>query len=144
MTKKALATVLVLGVIISVGYFGTTHVLAGEIQTGGQDVLITRIAQKFNLNQSDVRAVFDSIKDERLADFRAKREERLSQAVKDGVITETQKSALIAKMDENVDGYQNNEGDLKNWFSDNGIDPVKLRTYLGFPGRAHFRHRMGR
>ncbi len=142
MNKKALATVLVLGVIISIGYFGTTHVLAGEINTTRHDTLITRLAEKFNLKESDVQAVFDSIKDERLADFKAKREEKLSQAVKDGVITEAQKTALIAKMDENISDHRKNKDDLKKWFDDNGIDHAKLRSYMGFPGKHHFGHKM--
>ena len=137
MNKKALATIMVLGVIISVGYFSTTSVAASDLNTG-RDTLITRISQRFNLNKSDVEAVFDAIHDERRSEINAKRAERLSQAVKDGVITEAQKNALLAKMEDRAGKRHERAEEMQKWFSDQGIDHAKLRSYLGF-GKGHIR-----
>jgi hypothetical protein len=136
MTKKALATIMVLGVIISVGYFAATPVRASDLNSN-RETLITRISQKFNLNKSDVEALFDSIHDEHKAEMKAKMEARLAQAVKDGVITETQKSALITKMEEHQDGKKESREDFKKWLESQGIDPEKLKHYLGFEMRMH-------
>lgn len=127
--KKTLAIVLTLGVIASVGYFGTTQVLASGTNPMYQN-LISRIAQKFNLNESDVEAVFNAVKDERLDDMKKAREEKLSQAVKDGVITEAQKALLLAKFGEHIKERGLKKEDMQKWFRDNGIDEVKLQNYL--------------
>jgi len=129
MNKKALTTIIVLGVIISIGYFATPA--KANNFNSGRDTLITRISQRFNLNKSDVEAVFDAIHDEHQSEMNAKREERLSQAVTDGVITQTQKDALIAKMQENHDNRIQYREDMDKWFTDQGIDKSKLKNYLG-------------
>lgn len=135
MNKKALTTIIVLGVIISVGYFATPA-KANDFNSG-RDTLITRISQRFNLNKSDVEAVFDAIHDERQSEMKAKREERLSQALTDGVITQAQKDLLIAKMDENHENRLQKREEMQKWFTDQGIDQTKLREYLGFGRNGH-------
>lgn len=134
MNKKLLTTILVLGVIISVGYFGTSHVLANE-NTPGYSTLVSRIAQKFNLKENDVEAVFSAVRDERQVEMKAKREESLDKAVQDGVITESQKVALLAKMEEHREARGEKKEAMQKWFSDQGIDASKLRSYLGFGER---------
>ena len=66
----------------------------------GHSSLITKIAQKFNLNETDVTAVFEEERNQRHAEMKAQMEEKLNQAVKDGKITEAQKTAILGKMDE--------------------------------------------
>lgn len=134
MNKKLLATILVLGVIVSVGYFGTTKVLANET-TPGYSTLVTRIAQRFNLKESDVEAVFTAVRDERMEQMKTQREEALSKAVADGVITEAQKISLLAKMEEHFEKRDENKEAMDKWFSEQGIDTSKLKTYLGFGER---------
>lgn len=136
MNKKALSTIIVLGVIISVGYFATPA-KANDFNSR-RDTLVTRISQRFNLNKSDVEAVFDAIHDERQSEMEAKREEKLTQAVKDGVITEDQKNALLVKMEDHAGQRQERAEEMQKWFSDQGIDHTKLRSYLGF-GKGHIR-----
>lgn len=121
--------VLALGLIASAGYFGTSFVLAGD-NTSAHQTLVYRIAQKFNLNESDVEAVFDAVRDEKQAEMKAKREERLSQAVKDGVLTEDQKTALLSKMEEHLSEKKENREEMQSWFKSQGIDETKLREYL--------------
>lgn len=134
MNKKVLATVLALGVIASVGYFGTTVVMADDTNPIHAN-LITKIAQKFNLKESDVQAVFDAVRDERQEEMKSQRTERLSQAVKDGVITEVQKQALLAKMEEHLGEKRANRAEMQKWFADNNIDETKLRDYLRPAGK---------
>lgn len=59
--------------------------------------LIDKITQKFNLNKDEVQKVFDQDKTDRQAAMEASYEDRLAQAVKDGKLTEEQKSKILAK-----------------------------------------------
>lgn len=138
MSKRLLTTILTLGVIASVGYFGTNFVLADE-ENPMHQTLVSRIAQKFNLSETDVKAVFESVRDERLEEMKTEREEKLSQAVSDGILTEVQKQALLSKMEELMGERQQNKEKLRAWFSEQGIDETKLRDYLGPVGRGEGR-----
>lgn len=138
MSKKLLLTLLVLGVITSVGYFGTSYVLADDDNPVHQ-TLISRLAQKFNLKESDVEAVFTAVRDERQAQMHQERQERLNQAVKDGVISSSQKDALLAKMQEHMGERQQNRSEMQSWFESQGIDQIKLREYLRPAGKGEGR-----
>ena len=59
--------------------------------------LIDKLATKFNLNKSEVQAVFDEHRTEMRATHEARYEERLAQAVRDGDLTEDQKTKILAK-----------------------------------------------
>jgi hypothetical protein len=76
LNKKTLAVVLALGAIASVGYFGGSYVLASD-NNPMHTTLVSRIAQKFNLNEADVEAVFEAVRDERQDEMKSQREERL-------------------------------------------------------------------
>ncbi|KKT82805.1 MAG: hypothetical protein UW80_C0031G0006 [Microgenomates group bacterium GW2011_GWC1_44_9] len=132
--KKMLSTILGLGVIVAVGYFGPNLVLASE-NTPAYTNMVSRIAQKFNLKESDVEAVFAAVKDERHAEMKSIREEKLSQAVSDGVITEAQKNNLLSKMEQNETARHEMRAEMQKWFADQGIDHEKLRGYLGHGNR---------
>lgn len=62
--------------------------------------LAQRIAEKFGLKQEDVQAVFDEHHEEHHAQMQTRFEERLTQLVKDGKLTEAQKQAIAAKVNE--------------------------------------------
>lgn len=59
--------------------------------------LITKIAQKFNLSEDDLKTVFEEDRQERQKVMQARYEEMLATAVKNGEITEEQKQLIIAK-----------------------------------------------
>lgn len=144
MTKQTLAIVLALGVIASVGYFGGSYVLA-EDNNPMHGALITKIAEKFNLKETDVEAVFEAVRDERQEEMKSQRTDRLNQAVKDGVVTEAQKTTLLTKMEEHIGERRENREEMQKWFTDNGIDELKLRDYLRPFGKAEGRRMsMGR
>lgn len=142
MKNKTLAVILALGVIASVGYFGTSYVLAGNTNPMHES-LVSKIAQKFNLKEADVEAVFEAVRDEKQEEMKSQRTERLNQAVKDGVIAEAQKNALLAKMDSHIEERGAKREEMQKWFTDNGIDETKLRDYLRPEGKGEGRG-MGR
>lgn len=75
MKKQTLAIVLALGVIASVGYFGGNYVLADDynpIHTS----LVSKIAQKFNLKEADVEAVFEAVRDEKQEEMKSQKHMR--------------------------------------------------------------------
>lgn len=134
LNKKTLATLLALGVITAGGYFGVKSVKADE--TFPHSDVVQKIAEKFSLNESDVQAVFDSVHEEHMQQMQTSREERLNQAVSDGVLTEDQKNALIQKMEEHIGERQQNREEMQAWFNEQGIDETKLHEYLGFGGHG--------
>lgn len=62
--------------------------------------LVDKLAQKFNLNKTDVQKVFDEDHAAHDAERQQQMESRLSQAVKDGKLTQTQADAIKSKMAE--------------------------------------------
>lgn len=104
--------------------------------SGGTQSLVDKIATKFNLNKSDVQAVFDEDRSAHEAERQQKLEERLSQAVTDGKITSDQKDQILAKlkdMQTYMDSIKDKSADerrslmktkmdeLRQWAEDNGL-----------------------
>jgi hypothetical protein len=123
-----------LGGLVSAGYFGAGTILADN--NNSHDTLISKISQTFNLNESDVEAVFQSVRDERQVEMKKQQEERLNDAVNDGVITEEQKNTMLTKMQEHQAQKGQNREEMQKWFEEQGIDQTKLRNYLGDQGRG--------
>lgn len=127
--------------------------------TSGISSLIDKIATKFNLNKDEVKAVFDEEQAtrhaERQAEMKTRTEERLTEAVTDGDITQAQKDLITAKLSEiqtkqtdisqiTDDGDRNAamaqlHADLAKWAADNDIDT----QWIMFGGRGGG-HGMGR
>ena len=63
----------------------------------GMDAIIQKLVSRFNLNEADVKAVFDEQHAEMEQQMQAKMEADLTQAVTDGKLTEDQKQKIIAK-----------------------------------------------
>ena len=105
---------------------------AGQFPT-----LIQKIIEKFNLNPTEVQKVIDEEKQEREKQRLSLLEERLNQAVKDGVINEEQKKALLERWQKMWQERQQNREENQKWFEENKIDWQKLRPYgIGFGGRG--------
>lgn len=141
--------------LASVG--GSAIVSASTSGNDASDSLVKKIAVKFNLNESDVASVFDEERSAREAEMKTKTEERLSQAVADGKITEEQKQKIIAKLDEMKSEREANKDSMKDktdeerkaemdakktelekWASDNGISTEYLRPEGGHHGPGGF------
>lgn len=122
---------------------------------GNSSTLVQKIADKFHINTSDVQAVFDQERSERQAEMQVKFEERLTQLVKDGKITNAQKQLIIAKHKElqatrqaNGSAWQNMSSEerrvqmqaekqaLDDWAKQNGIDHSYLFGGMGMRGHG--------
>jgi flagellar biosynthesis GTPase FlhF len=102
--------------------------------------IVQKLVEKFNLNEDEVKSFFDEQRQERQQQMLQTKEERLNQAVSDGVITEGQKQALQEKWQEmwqerQVEREQHQE-EMQNWFEEQGIDPEALMQYGGFGHRG--------
>ena len=128
----AVAGLITIGAVSANAYFG-----------GGQhhDEMVKELAEKLGIDQSKVQSAFDEIHEEHMEQVEAHVEERLNQAVADGKITESQKTAIIAKHEELQTKHeqeqetfqnmtpeerrterQNERSELKTWAEEQGID----------------------
>ncbi len=89
-------TVIVTAAVAAIGLGALGATASAQTDSGGT-TLVDKIAQQFNLKKEDVQKVFDQHKTERRATMEARYEERLNQAVKDGKLTEEQKTKILAK-----------------------------------------------
>lgn len=132
MSKNILIALVILGVVLFAG-FG----VYAKNQNMHND-LITKIAKKFNLKETDVTAVFDEVRKEHQAQRQAQINENLTKAVKDGKITEAQKQAILKKHEE----MKNNRQNMQSWMEKNGFNMQTMHEITGF-GRGFGRMGMG-
>jgi hypothetical protein len=99
-------TLLVAGAVSTVGLTGAGLSHSGAVSAATDSSsdpsssLVDKLVKKFNLNKTDVQAVFDAERTEREAARQAETETALTQAVKDGKLSEAQKAAILAKQKE--------------------------------------------
>jgi len=159
MTKRKLLILgtAAVGAVFLGGGVLTQRAWAATTTSSTTTSLVQRIAEKFNLQQSDVQTVFDTYKTDRQAEFQQKITDRLNQAVTDGKITATQRDLLGAKQKEveqkmteikamtdetarrtAMDLLHTN---LKAWATTNGIDMQWLGPVGGMHGKGGSGHR---
>lgn len=92
----------------SVGIIGLSTIGATALanSTGGGNTLVDKIAKQFNLKTEDVQKVFDQDKSDRRTEMEKRYEDRLTQAVKDGKLTEEQKTKLLVKHKELIAQFE--------------------------------------
>lgn len=122
--------------------------------------LVNAIAQKFNLNPTDVQQVVDDQRKLMNADHQQRLTDRFTQAVADGKLTQDQSDKIVAKMKElqakreaEKDSlgakteaerqamFQQQIADLKQWAQDNSIPDGFLP--FGRPMGGHHQGMMG-
>lgn len=154
MNKKILVTVAAVS-ILSGGLVMSSNASAESSKQDHMSSLVQKIADKFNLNKSDVQAVFDQERQEMHAKMQAKYEAKLAQLVKDGKITEQQKKLLLDKhkelqseMESNKDKFKDltpaemksqmdaKRKELEAWAKENGVDikylmPMQIHMKVG-------------
>lgn len=86
-------------VITGAAAFGTVSTFAQSTQNPHTS-LVQKIAERFGLNESEVQAVFDEERETMKKEKQTRFEEKLTQAVADGKLTEEQKQLIIAKQAE--------------------------------------------
>lgn len=122
--KKSL---LIAGAVATLGLATTLGVGAYAMGGGSQNnELVTRIAQRFSLNQSDVQAVFDEYKN---SEREAKISERLRELVDEGKITAEQKTLIENKLKEVMAACDQERKELEAWAKEKNIDPKYIMVY---------------
>ena len=134
MTKKKILIPIV-GLIAAAGIaFGTIQVANAQTTTGPFSGLAAAIAQKFNLNQSDVQSIITSYRKTANENFT---KNRLDALVSSGKITSTQETAIINELAALKTKYMNSgKGNFKNmliefksWLTSQNIDPSILPMF---------------
>jgi hypothetical protein len=155
MVKNKVLLPAVLGIAVIGGTLLGSGVINAQTASNGNTSLVQKVAQRFGLNQADVQAVFDQDKQEHRAQMNAKYEQRLSQLVTDGKITEAQKQLILAKYKEleaNKQSMMQNmknltpeqrksvmdqqRQDIQSWAQQNNID-LKYLMPMGFSGKGY-------
>ena len=128
-------SILVIGVL-------ATNVRADEVNN--YPPIVAKIAERFNLNVTDVQSVFDEERDERRAEMYARFSEYLDELVSSGKITVNQKDTILAKHEElqnqidelrSLPAEQRREkmkslhDDFKNWLNDQGLQNLNIGSF---------------
>ncbi|OGH07543.1 MAG: hypothetical protein A2171_01475 [Candidatus Levybacteria bacterium RBG_13_35_9] len=155
--KKKLVFPAIALAVLGVSLLGINAASADDV-TSPHETIIQKLADKFGLNKDEVQKVFDEARDEHQAQMQTRFEERLAQAVKDGKITEAQKTLILNKHKEmqeerekNMESWKNLTPDerksqmetkrtkMQTWAKENGIDMQYFLGSGGFGPRGHFR-----
>lgn len=136
MSKRVILPVAAVA-ILGLGTLGAGVVYA-QATDGDYPPIVERIAEAFNLNVTEVQAVFAEERQERQQEMEAQREEHLAELVESGDLTQAQADALAAKQEEHraamdelrdsgVTGDERHEAmeslraDFEAWAEENGI-----------------------
>jgi hypothetical protein len=106
----------------------------GSTSTNPQQSLIDKLASKFNLDKSEVKAVFDEEHQARVAEMKQNRANALKQAVTDGKLTQAQADHITSAWKE-IDSLMDSQRSSGTKPSDNDRQAVKdkmdaLKTWL--------------
>lgn len=100
--KKALmvatvTTAVGLASVIGIGAASAATTSSTSTSSNGVSSLVKKLAEKFNLKEADVQAVFDENRTEMEANREASLVSQQAQLVKDGKLTQAQSDAITAK-----------------------------------------------
>lgn len=162
MSKTSKKRVLAGSAIIALGlvFAGTSSARAANANGGTNPMsnLVQAIATKFNLNTSDVQAVFDEQRAQMEKEHEQMFADRLKQAVADGKLTQDQADKITAKKaelealrtslsgkteDEKRAAMKTQVDALKTWATENNI-PAEFMMFGGFGGGHHMGDMKGR
>lgn len=141
------ATVATIGVI---GAGATTFAHAQETSNSGESSLVDKLAEKFNLNKDEVKAVFDAEHQERQTERVQEVKDKLAAAVTDGTLTQEQADHIQAVFDEIKalrgdaapkelsddvkDQIRDKMDELRTWAEENDVD---IREIGFMHGKGH-------
>jgi hypothetical protein len=157
--NKLIVAAAVTAVVGAASLTGMQLVSAQSNNPADGNNLIQKIAQKFNLKPADVKAVFDQNQAEHQAARQQKITDELTQAVKDGKLTEAQKQLILSKltavqaqMQANRDSLNDKtpaerkaamdaqKADLEAWAKTNNIPTDYLRFIAGHGRQGRMMH----
>lgn len=138
-------------IITAISFFIVSFIgmsCTNELDASGEEdlkedypAIVGQLAERLDVDPDEVLEAFKDINEERKEKFKEDFEERLDKAVEEGVLTEEQKEAIIAKREEIAEEIQEIEGmspdekreaikdmvsDLKEWAEENDIDYKEL------------------
>ena len=158
--KYVKGPLMIAGIITAVGAagaIGATVVNAATSSNGGDrdSSLVTALAQKFNLKESDIQSVLDEDRAERDTEREQETKDEVAQLVKDGKLTQDQADKINAKRTElkaereaNKTANQSlSNGERKakmdehkaaidTWLKDSGVDSKYEYLLMGKHGRG--------
>ncbi|MEI7792905.1 MAG: hypothetical protein WCI57_05475 [Candidatus Berkelbacteria bacterium] len=128
--KKLLLSVTALTLAVAGAvWYGGSKVMAAN--STGHDAMVSTLSAKLGVSEDKVTAAFDSVEADQQAARAAEQKTQLDKAVTDKVITQDQEDKLIAKQAEVKAAQDKIQSDLKQWYTDNGIDQTKIAPYTG-------------
>ncbi len=125
------------------GITATTSALSGDTNNPEQS-LIDKLVSKFNLNESEVQAVFDDVHATHEKEMKSDREAALKSALSDGKISQSQYNHITdvwSQMDKLHEGKKNQANHkkmhnlmekLRKWMDAQNID----KSVMGMPPRG--------
>lgn len=156
MKNKLFVAIAAVALVFAAGVGSLSSAFAQE---GGDTTFVQKLAQKLGVSEDKVKIAVDEIHTERHAQMQVRLEDRLTEAVANGELTEAQKEAILAKVAElhanreaEMEQLQNmspeerrtameaKRTELQTWADQNGIDPKYLpvlKVKVGGPG--HFK-----
>ena len=120
--------------------------------TDGRPSMIKSLAEKLGIDESKVQTAMNAVHSERQAEMLKQFEARLTQAVKDGKITEAQKQLILKKHEELQKSREALKTmtpeqrraqlttwrtELEKWATDNKIDVSVFFGKFGMQGKMH-------
>lgn len=151
-------TMLASAAVVAIGIAGVGGVGVASAATSSDSStstsIVDKIATKFNLNKSDVQAVFDADRTDHQAEMQAKMAERLAQAVTDGKLTQEQADYITNALkdiqslmgtaspddasDDTRDEIKTKMEALRTWATDNNIDTKYIGGMMHGGGHGGF------
>lgn len=129
MNNRLMAIAVAAGIgAVGIGGVSAASALSGDSSSSS---LVTKLAEKFNLKQSDVQAVFDANRSEHQAEQKADLSARLQKLVDAKTITAEQKTLIEKKVAEQQTAREAEHTALDKWASDNKIDTKYLMMGMG-------------
>lgn len=150
--KKIILPSMLAIAVLAVGILAANPVLAQT--SSGYQTLVQEIADNFGLPEAEVRDVLDDYRDERKANIYAMVAERLNELELDGVITESQKDAILDKHEETQNKIEELKHlslakkkarlyelrkELKTWATQNDIDFSLFKPFSVGLGRRLYK-----
>lgn len=130
MNKKYLAYLVMPLLAATIGGAVLVSSVSADTTTSGQNPmtnLVNKIAEKFNLNPSDVQQVFDDQRAQMQDQMNQKYQDRISQAISDGKLTQEQADKIIAKKTELESERQDFKADLEGKTKEEMRDAMKTQ-----------------
>lgn len=154
MSKKKTLLMSAAATTVGVAMFAGVASAQTPTSTTDQQSLVDKIAQRFNLDKTQVQEVFDEARQEREAKHQQKIEQKLDKAVTEGKITAEQKTAILNKFqefreymesikdkprEERKELMKAKHDELKKWAEEQGLDKYfplvnKMQKHGGMPG----------